>query len=152
VIGIVGIPTAGGALPTTGSVNYTGDSNVTIQDDLIYYELSGEAVVVANFGTDRVTTTIDDLSGERTIGAGNASAVSNVGSIEFSDSVMTGATFTGGTVVVNSAELSNLSADAVSTLDGVVYGPNGEEIGGVFIVNDAATSGVTIFGDFLAAD
>jgi hypothetical protein len=52
-------------MPAGGTVSYAGTSQVTVQDDLTLYDLTGSATVVADFGSGTVDSTVSGLSGLR---------------------------------------------------------------------------------------
>jgi hypothetical protein len=52
-------------MPAGGTVSYAGTSQVTVQDDLTLYDLTGSVTVVADFGSGTVDTTVSGLSGLR---------------------------------------------------------------------------------------
>lgn len=134
-----------------GSATYAGTSVVTIQDGLTIYELTGDAALTADFDAGTVSTTIDGLNGEAKTGFADPVAVTDVAEIAFTDSAGSeDATFTDGTLAITSGTLSGLSSTVESSLDGAFFGTTAEEAGGVFVVDDSADGGLTIFGDFLA--
>lgn len=148
--GIVGIAALEGSLPNSGNVTYSGTSVVTIQEGLTVYDLSGNATVIASFGSGMVTTTIDSLNGVATAGLNDPTDVSNVAEITFAGSSINGTTFGDGTLNLTSDTISDLSTGAVGSLDGAFFGPGGVETGGVFVVDDTDAGDIIIFGDFIA--
>lgn len=150
VLGVVGVVSPEADIPTSGSATYTGTSVVTIQDDFTLYDLSGDATVAASFGDGTVTTTVDGLSGTATAGLTNPVAVTDLGTISFTGSAISGATYSDGTPQITSDTLSSLTSGAQSSLDGAFYGPDASETGGVFVIEDSTRGEVTIFGDFIA--
>ncbi len=147
-IGIIGAVTSSADLPTSNAT-YNGTTTLTIQDGGSLFDVSGSAEIVADFGSGDVTTTLDDLDGTRVNGL-NLSNVSNVATITITDSDISGATFDGGDVSITSSQLSNLGSSADSSLDGAFFGPEGEEVGGVLVVDDTDSGDLVIFGDFIA--
>lgn len=149
-IGVVGIGTDAGDMPSTGSATYEGVSEVTIVDNLTSYELTGSSTIEADFGSMTVTTEIDALSGTATAGAAAPDNVSDIATITFNQSTIDGATFSGGTASLTSAEIASLSGSEATSLDGAFYGPAADEAGVVFLIDDAAAGQVLVFGTVLA--
>ena len=147
-IGVLGAVTPAADLPG-GSVTMTGPATVTIQNGTALFDLTGDATIAANFGTDRVTTTLSGLKGTQTNGITPTVDVTDVATVTITGSAITGATFDGGTVAVTSATLPTLSAGAVTSTNGAFFGPTGNEAGGVFVADDTATGNLRIFGDFI---
>lgn len=154
-IGIVGFETAIDDLPT-GSVSYTGTSELVITDktqsmeEQSVYRLTGDATIRADFAGGLVDTTLDNLSGTVAVRGNTPTDVTDVATITFTGSAIDGAQFTGGTAVVSSPTLSSLSGDETSSLNGGFYGPGADEAGATFIIDDDAANGVTVLGTILA--
>ncbi len=149
MIGIVGFETEIADLPT-GSVSYTGTSELTILDGTSIYALTGDTRITADFGSALVDTTVNNLDGTVTAGAGAPADVTDVATITFTGSGITDARFTGGTATMTSSTLTGLSGSETSDLDGAFYGPGADEAGAAFIIDDAANDGITVFGTALA--
>jgi hypothetical protein len=148
-IGTLGVTTPAGEMPDSGTVSYSGTSQVTLQDDVTIYDLTGSASVVADFGSRTVTTTVSGLSGSQTTGLTPPVAVSDVAEIRFTGSSLSGTTFSGGTASLTSDSVASLSGGAISSLDGAFYGPAAEEAGAAFVIDDSTGGTVTAFGVLL---
>lgn len=149
-IGIVGVGTDAGDMPSTGSTTYEGVAEVTIVDNLTAYELTGSSMIEADFGSMMVTTEISALSGTATVGAAAPEDVSDIATITFEQSTIDGATFSGGTASLTSDEIAALSGSETTALDGAFYGPEAEEAGAVFLIDDSSDGTVLVFGTALA--
>lgn len=146
-IGIVGFETEVSELPT-GTVTYTGTSELTILDGTDVYALTGDATITADFGTSLVDTTVNNLDGTVTAGATAPAAVTDVATIDFTGSAITDAQFNGGTAALTSTTLTNgLSGSETTSLDGAFYGPGADEAGAVVTIDD---SDVVVLGTVLA--
>lgn len=148
IIGIVGAVTPTASMPS-GTATLNGLATVSIQDGMTIYDLTGDAEIAANFGTNRVTTTLSGLNGTRSDGVTPTANVSDVAEVNITGSTITCATFEGGTVGMTSSTLSDLSASASTSVNGAFFGPTGQEAGGVLIADDTATGNLRIFGDFI---
>lgn len=149
-IGVIGLPTDTSELPGTGSITYAGTAQVRIQDDTTGYELTGQATINADFDTGRVSTRITELDGNETESLNAPNDVADVADINFVDSRINGATFSGGTPTLDSSIVSDLSGTETSDLDGGFYGPDADEAGAVFSIDDSANGTVIVFGTFIA--
>jgi hypothetical protein len=146
--GILGAVTDATAMPS-GTATMTGPATVTIQDGSTLYDLTGNASIVANFGTNRVTTTLLDLDGTSTNGITPAADVTNVATVTITDSTIATNTFSGGTIGVTSSTVSALGTSPTTSVSGAFFGPTGEEVGGVLALDDTATGNLRVFGDFI---
>ena len=149
-IGVVGLPTDAADMPATGAANYSGTASVTIQDDTAVYDLDGTASVEADFAGGSVTTALTDLSGTETVGLNPPDDVTDLADIAIDGSAITGATFAGGTPALASDTLADLSGLETTSLDGGFYGPEADEVGAVFVIDDSADGTLTIFGVVIA--
>ena len=148
-LGIVGIATSAADLPS-GTATYAGDTILTATSGTDLFDLTGTATVTAEFGASSptVTTALTDLAGTQEVEGGTSApeTVADAGSLTISGSAISGAAFSGGSAELTSDVLA-LSGDADVNVEGSFYGPDGSEVGGVFIIDDGDTK---IFGDFLA--
>lgn len=147
-IGILGIATQENNLPT-GSASYSGDANVTIQDGATLFDLSGTSSIEADFAAGSVTTTLSGLDGTRTEDLDAPVNVTDAATIEVSESALNGGIFSGGTASVSGSGLASLSDSAMTSLTGSIFGPKGEEAGGVLVIDDRASGRLQVFGDFV---
>jgi len=147
--GVYGDATAVSDIPT-GAATYSGSSQLAVIDSNGLYELSGDAAIAANFDTGQVSADITDLNGTQITGIGPDVDVSNGGTVSIDGMTMTGATFSGGTVLLDSTVItSTATANAISTTSGGFYGSDADEVGGVFRLDDQATGDQLIFGNFV---
>lgn len=150
-VGIIGVTTPTQMLPN-GEATFTGTTDLTIQDGVSLFSLTGVATVSADFSSNAgtVTTNISDLSGTQTTGITEPNAVSNIGTVVFEGSVITDATFEGGNVSLESSTLSDLSDSVDTSLNGAFFGPSGSEVGATFVIDDGQNGNITAFGTILA--
>lgn len=145
-LGILGVATDAAALPS-GTASYTGDTVITATSGTDVFELTGVASITANFGGDEsVTTALTALTGTRQPAGAVVEDIADAGALTISGSGISGNGFSGGSAALTSDVLS-LTGDVTTALEGGFYGPDADEVGGVFIVDDGTTR---IFGDFLA--
>jgi len=148
-IGVIGAVTDLEGLPT-GLATYTGTTQLTIQDGVTVYDLTGDAAITANFATGSVRTTLDGLSGTQSNGITATTQATDVATITIDGSDITDATFSDGDVTVSSTTLSALSTSAATSVSGAFFGSGADEVGGVLAVDDTASGTVSILGDFIA--
>lgn len=152
VFGVVGFATAPSDLPASGRVSYTGAAELLAADSTRLYTLDGTAFIVADFSDNRVRIELRDLGGTATgVSAGNTGpvAVPRSGVVTVDGSVISGATFSGGSATVDGLPFSlTASADASGTSGGF-FGPGADEVGGRVVINDPAGD-VGILGTFAA--
>ncbi len=147
--GVIGIDSA--SLPG-GTAVYTGTGNMTIQDNLDVLDLTGTVNVTADFDQGTVDTVYTDLNGTRNPAFSGPQAATNVGTVRIEGSQIAGTKFTGGTASLNSASVNNgqpLSAQASTALSGAFYGPDADEVGGAFVVDDLTANSVSIRGSYI---
>jgi hypothetical protein len=149
-LGVVGAATPIAGMLSTGTATYTGTAAVTIEDNATRYDLAGNASVVASFGAGKVATTINALSGTQTTGATAPVKVTDAAIIGFTGSSITGATFSGGTPSLTSTTIAALSGAEQSSLDGAFFGPDADEAGAAFVIDDSASGTVTVLGTLIA--
>ena len=139
--GVIGVPSDATKLPISGSATYSGEATkVEINDESSLYDLSGTSSSTVNFGTSKVSTQLSGLSGTKTDGTVTTN-VTNVAVVNLNGAKMVNGAFSGGTASVSGTSSSDtlttkLSGGQTVTQSGSLYGPNGQEIGGVFIVDD----------------
>lgn len=148
-IGIVGGITPTADLPS-GTADYTGDSAITLRDGASVYELTGTATIAADFANGTVTTTATNLDGTERTGLTAPVNVSDVASVTFTGSRISGATFDGGTPDITSSNLTALGDNPDSSLNGAFFGTAADEAGATFVIDDTDDSGVIAFGTLIA--
>lgn len=144
--GIIGIATPVSDMPRAGTVTRVGTSQVTIQDGFNVYDVSGTSTVTADLSAGTVSTTLDGLSGTVVADAGARSVISNVGRVDIVGSTLTDSRYTGGTAMLTSAALSQLSNSANTQMNGHFFGPRASEVGGTVVISDGT---FLLMGDFL---
>lgn len=145
--GVIGVPADPGNL--SGTASYSGISKVSINDGSALYDLEGTVVVSTDFVVGDATVTLSNLSGERRAGLAAPTDVSNLLDIKMTDVQINEAQLTAGNVTITSTSLPSLSSDADFSHAGSLFGTDGEEVGGGFIIDDVATSSIEVTGRYL---
>ncbi|PLS21238.1 transferrin-binding protein-like solute binding protein [Neptunicoccus cionae] len=149
-IGVIGIDSA--SLPA-GSAVYTGAGNLTIQDNLDVLDLTGTVNVTADFDSGTVDTVYTDLNGTRNPAFSATQTATDVGTFRVEGSRISGTGFSGGTASLDSATVNGgnaLSTQASTSLSGGFYGPDADEVGAAFVVDDTTVNAVSVRGAFIA--
>ena len=151
VFGVVGQATDVADMPS-GLATFTGVSEVTIIDSVANFDLAGTTQIDVDFGTGRMSVTMDNLSGTRTTGIGASASLTDVARIDVTNMTVTGNGFSGGTATLSSPYvLGTLTGNEVTETAGGFYGPKGVEAGGVLRVDDTATGDLLIQGAFVGS-
>ncbi|MEJ8563142.1 transferrin-binding protein-like solute binding protein [Yoonia sp. GPGPB17] len=152
-IGVIGIPTAAGDMPTTGTVTLYADSagsSIQIIDGSAVYDLTGAVSAEVVFNSNDVDLVFENLNGTRSTGVAAPQPVSDVATITIDDASIAGSVFTGGTATFASTEItSTLSGTQTVQTSGGFFGPEADEIGGVFIIDDTTGATLLIQGTFI---
>ena len=145
-IGVIGLATPTQSLPS-GTLLYTGDTQVTIVDGANLYDLSGDLRIEAEIAgsSPSIVTTLNNLDGTRTDTVSAAVDVTDIAEITISGSTLDGSAFTNGAASLTSDSIGALSSGATASLEGGFFGPSAEEVGGVGTISD--TSNITF--DFI---
>lgn len=154
-LGVIGVPTAVAALPT-GEVTYSGASSarfVIIDGNTgATFDVTGDVLAIASFAGTTLDLTFDNFTGTSVTGVADPVAVSDVGVLEIDDATLALGAFSGGTAdFIRGADFAtemSLSTNVIAA--GGVFGPNGEELGGVVIVQD--TGADLLFSGGFTAD
>ncbi|MEO1640284.1 MAG: transferrin-binding protein-like solute binding protein [Pseudomonadota bacterium] len=147
--GVVGFGTQQADLPTGGTTSYNeGWTALTATTDQATYTLEGTVNLTANWDNNRLSGTFGSLSGTRSgTGGGVAEDVSNVGTINLSNTVMTNGTFAGGSVTGSGIfDTLNNTSDTSGT-QGAFFGAQADELGGLLVIDDGT---VDVIGAFQA--
>jgi len=155
-MGVIGVPTPIAALPS-GSVTYSGVSSarfVIIDGNTgATFDVTGDVLASADF--DAVVGTLDltfnNFDGTSVIGVAAPVAVSDIGVLTIEEATLVAGAFSGGTAdFTRGADFAtDLSLFADVTVSAGMFGPNGEELGGVVIVEDS-TADLLFSGGFTA--
>jgi hypothetical protein len=150
--GVLGIPSLPTDLPASGGVSYTGRAVLQAVDSFDRYDLTGAALVNADFGAGRVRMELSDVGGTRQGISGTSvapEAIAPVGRIVIADSVISGAGFEGGRASSTGLPFF-LSRDASAAgTRGAFFGPGADEVGGRIAVDDPQGD-VRVQGSFVA--
>jgi hypothetical protein len=153
--GVVGVPTQNSDLPTSGTLRaYVGSSGIQIISSDAVYDLTGSATAQVEFGSGgTVDLVFDNLSGSKTDGVSAPVNVTDVATIGLNAAQITDGSFSGGTATFSSTgEISTTltGSESIAT-SGSFFGPDADELGGVFIVDDTSGAGsLLIQGGFVA--
>jgi len=153
-MGVIGVPTAMAALPT-GNVTYDGASSarfVIIDGNTgATFDVTGDVLATADFDGATLDLTFDNFAGTSVIGVAAPVAVSDVGVLEIDDATLALGAFSGGTAdFIRGADFAtDMSLSTIVTVSGGVFGPTGEELAGVVIVQDS-TADLLFSGGFTA--
>ena len=136
---VAGLETQTSKVPNSGTFQYTGGSSAVINDGSHFYELSGTSsatLTLANSSSD-LDVTLSGFSGQRTdAGTGAVTTVPNSDiAITWQNATLTGSRLGGGEVNVSNTA-ATLSGNASVNVAGSLFGPSGEELGGLISVND----------------
>jgi len=147
--GVVGIPTSAASLPQSGQASFEGNSKLTAQDGQDLYELTGSATIAVDFQSELVTLSVTDMEGQIIPVFSQASEVELPDQLVIADMQLNGSAFGGGSASLTGGTFG-LTASVQTDTSGQIYGPNEEDIGGIFVIDDTENGTVQIFGDFLA--
>ena len=135
---IIGVVTAAGDVPRSGSATYRGDGFVAgVINGATAVDGLGQSRVDADFGTGRVDVTISSLDDP------------NVDTVTISDMSISGNGFSGGTIAIDGST-APLGTGVTVDAQGAFYGQSGNqpaEAGGGFTANGSQGE---LFGGFLA--
>ena len=153
--GIVGIPTDASQLPRSGTASYTGTNSTELQiiDGSAVFDLLGDTDVSVEFSApQKLSVTLSNLDGTRANGLTPTGSVSNVAVVSINDATIANGRFSGGTAEFSSTQISAaLSGAEIVSSSGAFFGPSGEELGGVLLIDDTSGSGsLLIQGSFTA--
>ena len=153
---VYGILTSEESVPLSATFSANSSASAAVQDGSLFYELSnGDVNVALNNG--EITVLLSNFSGNSL--DGHASSVSfNKGALDLNinwyaagvSPLCGNSQFCGGIVTLSGqdAQYKIPSVDALVDAHGAFYGPKGEEIGGVILVED--TGRMSIQAGFLA--
>jgi len=157
-----GYQTPSVAVPTAGTGTYVSDGgpngpvfgNVWVPDGkggVIVGSLNGQASVSVNFATGAVGGSLINMRATSPQAAGGV--VTPWNSVTLTGS-LSGASISGNTqasAAPSGAGAYGLSIGATGKFNGALYGPNGEELGAVWTLNDgSSTNGKTAIGALMA--
>lgn len=152
-VGVIGVVTGAGGMPTAGTATYRGQSELLAFSTEAGISMKGQSTIVANFGdAGRVNVTLNGfIATDLVTGARTTSPVDVV---NVNDMVISGNSFSGGTIttIQGNAVVSLTGANTTAAASGAFFGLNStltgpDEIGGVILVqgDDGA-----LLGNFVA--
>jgi len=147
--GVIGIATYPSAISNQGTARYNGQSELLVQSGTDVYELTADAELnvdlALRFG---VQARITNLEGTKYPNLGAPEDVSLAGEIRIDDIMRDGAVLSGGEVELTGTPFP-VSYQADFMLNGQFYGPDADEAGATFVVDDLGTTTTLILGDIL---
>jgi hypothetical protein len=152
VFGTVGFRSSPSDLPGSGRVSYTGAADVLAADATRVYTLDGTAIIVADFGSDRVRIELNGLGGvAQGVSPGNTGTVTipRGGRVIVDGSRISGASFSGGAASVSGLPFSITGTANASGTNGGFFGPGADEVAGRGVVDDPQGD-VQVLGSFAA--
>ncbi len=153
--GVIGVPTVVTDLPSPGTATYTGvaSSQIQIIDGSAVYDLTGSTTASVDFDGGDVDVTISSLDGTRMDGVSAPTNVSNVAIVRIEDADLSGNTFSGGNAAFESSQISTaLSGTEIVNTSGGLFGPSGDELGGVLLIDDTSGAGTLLIQGTFTAD
>ncbi len=147
ILGVVGFVTDPLDMPTTGGSRYEGAGSVIATDSRALYNLSGTAVVIADFGGGTVDIELDSLSGIRRDVSGDR-PVSDGGTILVEGGVIVGSSFNGGSAFAIGAPFDFSGNQDARDTNGAFFGPDADEVAGRIVVDDPDAD-VQVLGRFV---
>lgn len=151
IFGVVGLDVLSGDLPsdlpTSGTVSSYNEGwvGLTAIFEEGPYVLEGDATFTATWATNDIDGRFFNLSGTDPLDA----VVTNVGTINLNNAVISGDNFTGGSVT-GTGVFSPLSGSSnTSGTAGTFFGPQADELGGILRINDAGQD-IFVLGVFQA--
>ena len=153
--GLVGLPNNSIINLANGSYVYKGNAEVFINDGAALYGLTGDAELQVQFDGSNSTVTgeLNSLSGKKSfldLSCRDCS-VSEVLTIKFPS----GSLCNGNRICLTAIDLtqskldSELSSSYELVSDGVFFGPESSEVGGIFSVKDTESGSIEIRGAFV---
>lgn len=146
--GVFGV--AASDAPTSGSVAYEGSADMTIVDGQSLFEVQGSMNAFVDFDDQEVDVVLDNLSGTQADAFGvPQGSVDDVATLEILAADIDGAEISGGIVEFASEVIGVVPSDSVD-LDhtGSFYGPEYDEMGGAFVIDDSEAGSLMIFGTY----
>lgn len=147
VFGVVGLDVQSGDMPTTGSTSYNAGwvgMNAIVDGETLV--LTGDATFTAQWeGDTGVSGRFFNLSGT----SDQSGNVTNVGTIVLTDADLNGGRFSGGRMTGTGSFSGLNAAGGENRSQGVFFGPDADEIGGVLDINDGSAD-IRVLGAFQA--
>lgn len=137
---VIGIETLSSDVPTSGTATYNGTAVAVINDGSYFYDLVGTATATVALASQSgaLDVTLGSFSGEQTSVLNGATAngsFPNISIIWENANICDGSRFCNGLIDVQGTA-TNLSQEAKYDATAVLFGPLGEEIGGLIDVVD----------------
>lgn len=119
-------------MPGTGSASYSGEMVGVASKNGVQYDIAGEVSMTANFGTGRVSGSIDTNN--------------TFNNIVLNETGISGNKFAGNATVQSSGAAGAFNDSASGTYRGTFYGPSADEVGGTFLIRDGSNFAAGGFG------
>ena len=129
--GTVGQETIVADIPVGGDATYNGVVFMTVANEEGNYSLTGDARIAVDWLNNGVDTRFDGLSGQR-----NDESIGSVsGTLSMINATLTGNGFSGGMLSRSGTIFATDDDPRTLDLAGQFFGPNADEVGGVFVLN-----------------
>jgi len=137
-------------IPNQGLARYNGSSELVVQQGDDVFELTADVELNLNleFRQD-VQIRITNLEGTKFPALGPQEAVSLDGEIRISEITRDDTALSGGEFDIVGTPFA-VTYQAETDLNGQFFGPNGEEVGATFVIDNVGTNATLIMGDILA--
>ena len=142
--GVYGRPTNFSTFSPGAAAEYTGTRTAIVQiiDGTNIYDLTGDVSIDVNFEDGLVDIALTNLDGQRTDGLSAPVNIMDVAQLGVTGGQLSNGTFSAGSANFASTQISNvLSGQEEVSSRGGLFGDAGEEVGGVFVIDDSAASG-----------
>lgn len=147
--GVYGTKTQRGDVPISGAATYNGDSTVVVISADGVFDLTGDASFDVDFKARSATGTIDNLDGTLSTGLRAPSSVNDAATIALTDVRTSNNGLSGGDIAIDSDIITTgISGSETSSLRGQFYGPDADEIGGTFQLDDRDSGDLLVSGTF----
>lgn len=150
--GLIGLATDPSAISNQGTARYNGQSELLVQTGTDVFELTADTEVNVDFALRfGVQARITNFEGTKYPNLGTQEDVSLPGEIRISEIMRDGAVLNGGEVELTGTSFP-VSYQADFTLNGQFYGPDADDVGATFVIDDLGTTTTLILGDILVQE
>lgn len=135
---VFGVPTLFASRPTTGTATYSGIAEGVFAGGSNRFDLTGTSTLSADFGANTINTSLTLSGVERT----DSTNTIDLGTFTGSGNIVQ---FSGSNIAGFQGNLTNTSNSLLTgNFDGSFFGPNAEEFGYSFRLDEVDASGATI--------
>ena len=144
--GAFGESTAGRDIPN-GSASFDGSSILVVSAPEGVFDLTGDVTAEVEFG-EEASVTFENLSGTRSDGLSAPSSIDDFGTVEVIGIDVSDSSLSGGATSITTDETSVFDDVINGGVNGILFGPNAEEVGGSI---EATGNGGALTGGFVAS-